>query len=321
MGRAPCCFAFSLAERRGGHNYLQREQQLTNAGYLAQQRSYVGLSCIPIMSRTSIPAIILLLCLSLLTLHVGLGQAAPSRKIRCTTNAECLRRGLPLLRPYRRGRFPRAIPAGAYTCGSPTTVSFGTDQFPEGLYRLVVAGASGGNTTNPDVNSGRGRAGGLGRSLTGFRPFNVGDTLSIYPDCQGVGADHSGGGGGASWVILNNALLMVAGGGGGADYSNDGVNAQIAQTGTTNGAGQGTGGSDTIAATAGSDPFGAGDSGGSGAGFQVDGLGSAIDSSGQGGKQLSNGLAGGAASPFLPNSGVAVGGYGGGGGAGANVGA
>lgn len=97
-----------------------------------------------------------------------------------------------------------------------------------GLYRVVAAGAQGGNSAF--------RTGGLGAVIGGDYHFNAGELLTLYIGQSGTaGTLYGGGGGGGTFLTWNaGSPLIVAGGGGGASRF---VTGNHANTGTSGGNG------------------------------------------------------------------------------------
>lgn len=251
------------------------------------------------------------------------GLALPSERADCATNADCLKRGLPL-RPPTLGRgLNRRVDnlSGTY---SPTTnvstVTIVADT--PGTYSFTVQGASGGQGA-------AGATGGFGAQLVRTLTIKAGDSVTLVPGAQGLshprGSDGGGGGGGASWVYLKGVLQVVAGGGGGGGdtpspestpgsiwIGGNGKSASLSPSGTSDGAsyvaaasGGNGGGSDTAA----------GEAGGGGGGFSGPGAGQSGKYTGAGGNGPTGGYLGGQGSPE-----GAAGGYGGGGGGGYFIG-
>lgn len=194
--------------------------------------------------------------------------------IQCTTNSECLRKGLPLLPPQKRAnRFHRrAVIPTAPACGIPQTVTLST-----GSYKVSISGAMGGEANQA--------MGGAGATINATLQVTSGPLdVDYYIGCPGLdGANGNGAGGGGGtffyipgssqsteWLLqhykgiladhLDNPAILVAGGGGGTAYSGTAFSPQgrggSASTSTFD-ASTGLGGQ------ASTSPFG----GGAGAGF------------------------------------------------------
>lgn len=152
------------------------------------------------------------------------GPSPTPTRINCTTNAECMRVGAPLLRPRLR-------PTRRDGCSAPVPSSdpknppmFVTQPgcpeqawtVPEkAYYQITAIGAAGGNK-----GSGRG---GFGASISYEFLLNSGDTYTVVAGSRGrdyYPESFGGGGGGLSAVYMGNQLLIIAGGGGGAGYGN-----------------------------------------------------------------------------------------------------
>ncbi|KAI9631864.1 uncharacterized protein MKK02DRAFT_41495 [Dioszegia hungarica] len=153
-------------------------------------------------------------------------QPVPS----CHTNVECIQQGLPVLEPNPKAR--AAIPRRevwdlTQTCGAGRFVGF-----PDGKYRITIAGAQGGGPSNSGAVAGLGAV--VDTNIT-VSTGNVGILFSYYIGCAGRlesrwGSVGGGGGGGGSffWVTPPgkypqdgadiSSVLLVAGGGGGAGY-------------------------------------------------------------------------------------------------------
>ena len=237
---------------------------------------------------------------------------------RCNSNADCIRKGLPLLPPRPR-RIRRADdPFTSNLPGIVKTFSASgqaeTYRTPKmGIYTIRAVGASGGTS---------GGAGGLGADITATIFLPDGIDLVVVAGREGVsgayGAGYGAGGGGGSFVYIDTAIppLVAAGGGGGSGYGNGGdvcnaVSENGADGATASGGGS-EGGSGTDRSGGSSKQPGAG---GGGAGFFTDGSDNNGDYPAGGGK-TAPGFAGG----FGYDPGTAVGGFGGGGGGGFNGG-
>jgi hypothetical protein len=200
-----------------------------------------------------------------------------------------------------------------------------------GVYKIEVAGASGGTASS--VPSGGGAAGrGVIISCQGV--FEKNQTLSIIVGQQGVSAasqntsNVAGGGGGGSFVLdfSSQYLYIAAGGGGGASCpgtgqttSSAGFDAVYTTNGTGGGGGTsgGTNGSGGTAITVGT----TGQAGGAGGGFYSDGQDARSDSNaGAGGKAvLRTSSSQGGRSANVQNLTNSYGGFGCGGGGGGNL--
>lgn len=137
----------------------------------------------------------------------------------CTTNAECLRLGLPLLRPTRRQICPEPPQASA----DPRSATFGVAcsrqrwTVPESAYYYISAtGARGGDKDTAK--------GGLGGTIGYEFLLKAGDVYTVVVGRQGqsFGYDVGAGGGGLSIVYResDNQMVIAAGGGGGAGKGN-----------------------------------------------------------------------------------------------------
>lgn len=226
---------------------------------------------------------------------------------RCSTNAECLRLGQPLLRP--KHYFGRRAAQVTYGYTGSEQIFTATEA---SAFEFIVTGAQGGG-------AGGGR-GGFGLSMNCTLVLDTEEQVEIYVGQQGAsgGSDFTafgGGGGGGTFVLVNGQVAIVAAGGGGS-ASNGGNrgDATVAaigdgQDGHNKGGGAGGTGGEGGAGGSGTIPG----PGGGGGGVLSDGLASSdTDFGGQGGNSLQNGLAGGAS--------FSQGGYGGGGGGGTSAG-
>lgn len=220
----------------------------------------------------------------------------------CTSNAECLQLGLPLLRPRLARRQETQVEfdyTGAVQTWSPPA---------SGTYVISVAGGSGGDAYEA--------SGGHAAQVNVTYNLKTDDTLNIYVGQRGAFSEHGGGGGGGgSFVQIDTFGFIIAGGGGAAGFGSSAVDADTdlstsGQSGRDSGAGAGgTAGQGGMASTQLA-------SGAGGGGLLSDGTdGVDQEQSGLGGKSFFNGLAGGAG-----RGGGASGGYGGGGGGGTNAG-
>lgn len=263
------------------------------------------------MLTTASASSLLLLLLLLLVGGLTAGHARPTSTDSsgpCTSNAECLRLGQPLLRPrLRRGDGGAFSQQFDYT-GSVQTFTVGTS----GNYFVSVAGGQGGDVyTQP---------GGRGAQLNTSITLNSGDVVDVYVAGQGQAGQVLvlGGGGGGSFLAINGNVVIAIGGGGGATLPGPGMDAptELGDGSGADGGGAdtyGTGGQGGSGGEAGQYMFAA-ENGGGGGGLDGDG-GSPQISPDEGGKAFVNGLAGG--SSYRPSLG-GNGGYGGGGGSGAN---
>lgn len=106
------------------------------------------------------------------------------------------------------------------------------------LYRLKVAGASGGNASS---------SGGKGAIVAGVLLLTKGTVLHLLIGQKGLPGSSGAGGGGGTFVVSNkNTLLVAAGGGGGGGghiISEDGDDGQATKAGSVYGGVNGLGGS------------------------------------------------------------------------------
>lgn len=236
----------------------------------------------------------------------------PAGRRSCSTNAECLRRGLPPLKPKGRrllkGR-DNLTPPPTVSAYPPITFPYsGNDQSYiinfGGRYFVQAVGGAGGNSPNS--------FGGLASLAEEVITFQPGDILDIY--VGGKGADGSvasglgGGGGGGTYIIVNGGdLAIAAGGGGGAGYqtNEDGIAGSKTTTGNTGGGSApgvgGNGGGGGFASV-----------GAGGAGYIANGASAPNAGGGQGNGAYDGGIS--------SASGPGNGGYGGGGAAGGSGG-
>lgn len=166
----------------------------------------------------------------------GLAYPGPSKSSQCKTNAECLKRGAPLIRPrqlHNPHKFESRAVTGRYDYINNTAQVV---TLPPATYLLRAVGAQGGNGFNLAGNYAT--IGGTGSSSQGKLVVTTPATITLYVGQQPItptGAN-AGGGGGASWIFLGSKLLIVGGGGGGASRNGQGGDAN---TGTYGGNGNG----------------------------------------------------------------------------------
>lgn len=152
--------------------------------------------------------------------------------LECSTNAECLRKGLPPLPPQRRRPLQRrAVIATNPTCGVENALTL-----PAGSYRVTLAGAMGGLG---GTDNGFNLAGGPGAVLNVTMEVTSSSfALTYYIGCEGrrtIGRGSGGGGGSFMYIkgaseyrsslssrckadILGEPAILVAGGGGGTAW-------------------------------------------------------------------------------------------------------
>ena len=165
----------------------------------------------------------LLAVLGVVARHEKLAKRAelsptPTR-INCTTNAECMRMGAPLIKPrFRPSRRDTCAPPSPSTDPKYPPTFYTQEGCPEqpwtvpetAYYYITAIGARG---VDRDA-----REGGRG-ALVGYEfLLNKGDTYSVVAGSWGhaFNQDSAGAGGGLSAVYMGNQLLIIAGGGGGA---------------------------------------------------------------------------------------------------------
>lgn len=105
--------------------------------------------------------------------------------------------------------------------------------------RIQAWGAQGGHENWSGITY----FGGLGAYMSGDFTVNPGDTLKVLVGEQGEILSVGGGGGGSFVTKKDNTPLCIAGGGGGASSDQNGVNAVTTTSGTVDGLGAGTPGS------------------------------------------------------------------------------
>lgn len=150
---------------------------------------------------------VLLLAWSAESTRLQSGQRVPRglRGRECATNAECIRRGLPLRPPRPRRSVADNVPFAAFTFLSRAQTTTITQP---GTYRISATGAQGGSQPAFQL------AGGRGARVNATFALAAGDVINVYVGEPGVNFLPAGGGGG-TFVLLGDTLLMAAGGGGG----------------------------------------------------------------------------------------------------------
>lgn len=241
-------------------------------------------------------------------------QLAAHDASRCSTNAECIQRRQPLLRPRPQRRdASSAVQLGATGSVQSYTVA------STGTYFFSVAGGQGGFN------------GQQGTQINTTVHLQEGQTIDLFIGQAGVEAQYGGGGGGGggSFVLIEGTLLLAAGGGGGGsqltsaapmaftDLSGSGQDGTGDSAGMGGNAGGGGAGSSDVSGGAG----GAGFIGPGGSGAYNEGAG---ETPAAGGQTFDGGLAGGGGeivpNPYGPTFVAGSGGYGGGGGGGSTGG-
>ncbi|WWC64293.1 uncharacterized protein I303_106903 [Kwoniella dejecticola CBS 10117] len=253
--------------------------------------------------------------LSVLLTVMGSATAHP-KPMPCSTNAERLKRGLPVRSPSRKALYNAALRIRADPSEAVTfAYSGGVNQYTipaDGYYGFVVQGGEGGASTG-----GTNALGGTAAQVNTTLYVTSGTTLDIV--VGGKAADlrtYGGAGGGGSSVYTSSDfdLLVAAGGGGGGEiaypnyYAGGDAKADLSST-----AGSGTqdGGAAGGTNGQGGSSYNGPQGGGGGAGFLGNGGSSTGVSSGTGGISKPNWTGG---TSFDTN---ANGGFGGGGGGGA----
>ncbi|WVW79172.1 hypothetical protein I302_101138 [Kwoniella bestiolae CBS 10118] len=264
----------------------------------------------------------MLVNIPILSALLALGAAAPSLAgpaPRCSTNAECLKRGLPLRAPSKRAIYNTAlrtrqanyVPNTFAFTGAVNTFTAPSD----GDYFFTVQAGSGGTSDAAEYTSYGGSAAQVNSTI--FLTRNTVLNIVVGGQAGTAASSFGAGGGGGSFVYTtDDSLLIAAGGGGGAetaypnpnngrdansDFSTDGTAGQTGIAGGTNG----NGGSSNLAYAG----------GGGGAGFFSSGQANSAGSAGNGGSTKPS-WAGGVAT----NGASSAGGFGGGGGGGGNGG-
>ena len=273
-------------------------------------------------------------------------QSSPPTVESCSTNAECLAKGLPLLAP--RHPFAR----GVLQPRADEIVTFGwsgtVQQFTAprtGEYTFIIRGADGGSSIDQSLP----RTGGRGAFFNASMTLAQGTTFNIVVGGLGEGSTSayaSHGGGGGTWLygtrIVGSSvvddLLIVAGGGGGGWYTPyKGGDASLDTNPTmpnpstiyTGNPGNGATGSGGGGGRADGTYQGGGNNGGGGAGWNGDGESGITPAAtplndiaqGKGGRSVRSGWGIGAGSTNRDGTRFGgSGGYGGGGGAGWNSG-
>ncbi|WWC91474.1 uncharacterized protein L201_006420 [Kwoniella dendrophila CBS 6074] len=258
---------------------------------------------------------ILYIALAVTGVSAGVTSSQASRR-GCSTNAECLKRGLPLRAPTKRAlarsmhRIEQRAPDIAtfdYT-GAVQTYTIPADD----NYFISVQGGSGGDN-KLDFTA----PGGTAAQVNGTVTLASGTVLNIVVGGQAktVTTTYGGGGGGGSFVYdTNNNLLAAAGGGGGgkvvgdAAYYGGNANSDFSTTaGDGSGLDGGSGGSNGQQGTT-TPQAGAG---GPGAGFLSGGTYPQYSGSGYGGFSKPNWIGGYAQSDSNANGAFGGGGAGG----------
>ncbi|OCF72549.1 hypothetical protein I204_06931 [Kwoniella mangroviensis CBS 8886] len=238
---------------------------------------------------------------------------------RCSTNAECIQRGLPIRSPSKRAFHnsnlrARQAPSDALSFDYTGAVATYTIE-SAGDYLFTVQAGSGGTTNAGDYTS----IGGSAAQVNATIFLNANTVLNLVVGAQAGTASSgfgAGGGGGSFVYTTDNDLLIAAGGGGGGETNypdtHPGADANSdfstsASAGSTGVAG-GTGGNGGSALT----EYGAG---GGGAGWLSSGSTPGTSSSGTGGSTKPSWTGG-----TTTTGASTAGGFGGGGGGGSNGG-
>ena len=294
---------------------------------------------------------IALVCLAPLLLAKPLFHPAPrsgsllALDYACSTNAECLQRGLrirsqrtPAQVAEQRTKRATAVPSTSFT----TTGANDFDITTPGLYMFTLVGGSGGNS--PGFGKG-----GAGAKIVYNLTITAAVDLTVFVGGKGIAGksvENGGGGGGGTFIyetvslgglaLPTPELYFAAGGGGGRGFNAGGDSGQTSTTATaghggandpaaptSNNAGGAAGTNELGGQGADSTPGGGGGGGGAGflgpgtAGFAAPaGTNTGYGMAGGGGQSLAGGFAGGSGTSETANDGGGAGGIGGGGGAG-----
>lgn len=185
---------------------------------------------------------------------------ASKTKKDCSTNAECLKLGLPPLAPNRTRKRQGGGPSQGPTYPTETFKPTGVQQqysFPStGCYNILAQGAQGGGCAASNV------AGGTAAALSViYCGLQQGDNIYVIVGEQGgQGGIGPGGGGGGSFVyfmgtsttpVPASSAIVIAAGGGGAPYGGNADGASASSSTTNPGTGQGGSGTSTAGGGAG----------------------------------------------------------------------